>query len=508
MQKVVVVSNRLPIVLKEGPDGSWTVGASSGGLVQALRPILERGGGTWIGWPGLAGREDELRCPLSRLNAGSPYNLVPVELPVEDIEGYYSGFANSVLWPLFHGMPNYCEFRPAFWESYLRANQRFADTVMAELTGDELVWVHDYHLIHLGANLRARGHADTVGFFLHIPFPELRNFMRLPWRADLLRALLAYDLVGFQAVRDQRSFLECVERLMPEVTVHHDRAMATVHANGHVVRVGVFPIGMDFDGFAARAESREVDERVETLRRDLAQRQVILGIDRLDYTKGLVERLLAFEVALERYPSLRERVMLLQLLVPSRESVPEYRAIKEEIERLIGRISGRFATTRWTPIRYLYNTVDQTELVALYRLATAALITPLCDGMNLVAKEFCASRVDDQGVLILSENAGAAAQLASGAIVVNPYNLEETAAAIHRAVNMNRSEARKRMRELRAQIKATDVFWWADTFLHTLRTPKFKGDFEPRDYLPTIELDSPASMEFVSSTEGAQITLQ
>jgi trehalose 6-phosphate synthase/phosphatase len=263
---------------------------------------------------------------------------------------------------------------------------------------------------------------------------------------------------------------------------------------------------MDFDGFAERAESREVDERVETLRRELGQRQVILGIDRLDYTKGLVERLHAFEMALERYPSLRERVMLLQLLVPSRENVPEYRAIKDEIERLIGRISGRFATTRWTPIRYLYNTVDQTELVALYRLAAAALITPLCDGMNLVAKEFCASRVDEQGVLILSENAGAAAQLASGALVVNPYNQEETAVAIHRAVNMNRSEARKRMRELRTQIKATDVFWWADTFVHALRTPRFEGGVEPRDYLPTIELDS--SMDFVGNAEGAQLTLQ
>lgn len=492
MQKLVVVSNRLPVVVQENVNGSWVVEPSSGGLVQALRPVLERCSGTWVGWPGIAGREDELRAPLARLNAQSKYDLMAVELPKEDIDGYYSGFANSVLWPLFHGFPHRCDFRPAFWESYQRANQRFASAALATITDDDLLWVHDYHLIHTGTYLRARGYRHTIGFFLHIPFPELRDFVKLPWRADLLRALLAYDLVGFQAVRDQRSFLECVERLMPEVSVTYEGSLACIHANDHVVRVGVFPIGTDFEDFAERAASVEVEQRVSTLRQELGPRDVLLGIDRLDYSKGLVERLLAFEMALERYPSLRERVVLFQLVVPSRETVPEYRSIKDEIECLIGRISGRFATTRWTPIRYLYNTVDRIELAALYRLAKAALVTPLCDGMNLVAKEFCASRVDEQGVLILSENAGAAAQLANGAILVNPYSIMETADAIYQAVTMDASEAAQRMHELRKQVRSTDVFWWAETFLRALHTPRFAAHIEPKDYLPTIALDPPA----------------
>lgn len=488
MQKLVVVSNRLPIIIQERKDHSWDVEPSAGGLVQALRPILERSGGTWIGWPGIFGRAEELRRPLGRLNAELPYELVPVELHEADIEGYYSGFANSVLWPLFHGFPDRCDFRPEFWACYQRANERFADAVSATLGRDDLLWVHDYHLVHTGERVRQRGHRNTAGFFLHIPFPELRNFLKLPWRGDLLRSLLAYDLVGFQAVRDQRSFLECVELLMPEVTVSHEGALATIDANGQKVRAGVFPIGMDFQDFDQRAALPAVERRVSMLREEMNARDVILGIDRLDYSKGLVERLLAFEKALERHPDLRERVVMLQLVVPSRESVPEYRAIKEEIERVIGRISGRFGTTSWTPIRYLYNTVDKVELSALYRLAKVALITPLCDGMNLVAKEFCASRVDEQGVLILSETAGAAAQLACGALLVNPYDIVETADAIYQAVTMESAEAARRMRVLREQVRAQDVFWWANTFLRALRAPMAAAGMEQKDYLPTIAL--------------------
>ncbi len=490
MQRLVVVSNRLPVSIESTSDIDVTAKPSAGGLVTAMRPVLERAGGIWVGWPGVEADEQALRVALQSCTDGQPYGLEPVILPQGLIEDYYGGFANSVLWPLFHGFPDRCDFQPRYWDAYVEANRQFADATDAQLSTDEAAWVHDYHLVLLGEELRKRGRSETLGFFLHIPFPQLGNFLKLPWRAELLTAFLAYDVVGFQTQRDRRNFLDCVERLVPGVSVERAHGEATIEVGGRSVRVGIFPIGIDTRSWSEIAAEPSVAARAETLAKELRGRKVLLGVDRLDYSKGLVERLRAFECLLETHPELREQVVLLQLVVPSREGVPEYQAIKSEIEGLVGRISGRFATPRWSPIHYLYNRVSPAELCSLYRLAQVAVVTPLCDGMNLVAKEFCCARLDEGGVLVLSENAGAAAELADSALLVNPYDVVETAEAYYTALTMPPSQIAQRMRALRKQVLDGDVFKWAESFIDALSDAPGARVSPPShsEYLPTIEL--------------------
>lgn len=486
-KNLTIVSNRLPIVLNRGPEGDgWDIQPGSGGLVTAMNPILERSGGHWIGWPGAASEElGDDRLPLDDLDLG--YTLHTVPLTKDEVDLYYRGFANSIVWPLFHNFPERCSFDSDFWHTYLRVNEKFAEVLDGVLGDDQPVWVHDYHLMHLAEKLRETNQTGQIGFFLHIPFPSLENFVKLPWRAEVLRALLSYDLLGFQSTRDRRHFIDCVTRLMPDATCNGDESLARVQINGREVRVGAFPIGLDFDEWSGRAASEEVEQRARLLRREFGPYQLILGIDRLDYTKGLIEKFHALERALEKHPELIESIMLFQLVVPSRENVPEYAALKREVDRLVGRINGRFSTTSWQPIRYLYNTVDAVELAALYRLADVALVTPLCDGMNLVCKEYVSCQVEESGALILGEMAGAAAQLKDGAIFVNPHDIDGTADAIHTAVNMPEEERRERMRLMRNIVDDSNVYRWAESYLDALHSPgSLQAASEP-EYLPHID---------------------
>lgn len=466
-RRLTIVSNRLPIVLEE-VDGEWRVEPGSGGLVQAMRPLLDRREGRWIGWPGTTepaesgwgGRVDAWADDQS-------FEVVPVGQTPEEYRGYYVGCANSILWPLFHELIDQCEFDPSYFEAYRRVNRRFAEAINERHTGGELIWVHDYHLMLLPRWLDESVRRSPVGFFLHTPFPQPETFRRLPWREEVLGSLLDYDLVGFQSARDLEGFRRSVEEWTDAVVVGRDERVA-IRRGAQTVTAGVFPIGCDYQDFAGRAEREPVTRRIGGLRDCIGDYQVILGVDRLDYTKGLVERLEGFERALERYPILQEEVVLYQLVVPSRESVYEYRQLKERIDRIIGRIEGRFSTSAWQPIQYRYTSVGMRELTALYRYATAVLITSIRDGMNLVAKEYCASQVDETGVLILSEFAGASDQLSDGALTVNPHDREAIAEAIHRSIVMPRRERVGRMRRLRRTIHQTDVYQWAESFLAAL----------------------------------------
>jgi trehalose 6-phosphate synthase/phosphatase len=492
-EKLTIVSNRLPVVMEfDEHRQQWAGRPGSGGLVSAMNPILERRGGTWVGWPGMVaeqaeGSEEQLAEVLVDIGNKSGYELEPVMLSRAEVDGYYGGFANSVLWPLFHGFPNRCDFNPDFWQSYRQVNQKFAATLAQTINPGQPIWVHDYHLIGVAEQLREMASPGNIGYFLHIPFPALENYVKLPWRADLMRSLLAYDLLGFQSGRDKRNFLECVERLMPEAEIAHGESMATVEIHGDQVTVGVFPISIDFDDFDGRARSKEVESRMQRLREELGPYDVLLGIDRLDYTKGLIERFEAFELLLDRHPELSEEIVFFQLVVPSRESVPEYQALKKEIDRIVGRINGRFSTSKWQPIHYLYNTVEIEELTALYRHASVGVVTPLCDGMNLVSKEFCASQIDEIGALILSEFAGAADEFHEDAILVNPYDTVGTAEAIHQAVTMSVEERKERMAGLRGLIEAHNVYWWANQFVDSLREPTSLVESSQGEYLPTFD---------------------
>ncbi len=465
--RLVVASNRLPVVLAQQDTGDWHLERGSGGLVTALEPVLRERGGVWVGWPGIErGRVPNLDEVLSRATAGVGYEVKGVNLSARQRDDFYLGFANQVIWPLFHDLLDQCNFEPRFWKAYEDVNRKFARVLHHELRDGDFVWVHDYHLMSVGAELRAKGVEQSLGFFLHIPFPPLDLFVTLPWRFEILKGLLSFDLVGFQSARDRKNFIQCVRHVVPDADIGEEsERVCLVRVGQRTVRVGVFPVSIDFGDFAGSAASDPVSERVAGLRSDFHGRTMILGVDRLDYSKGIPHKLQGFRLALGRYPELRERVSLVQLVVPSREDIPEYDRMKEQIERLVGRIQGEFTRGGWVPIHYQYGRWDRTELVAHYRAAGVALVTPLKDGMNLVAKEFCAASLEGKGVLILSEYAGATAQLQRDALLVNPHDVEGVAEAIHRAVTMDPGERRKRMEGLRAVLRRQDIFWWVDTFL-------------------------------------------
>jgi trehalose 6-phosphate synthase len=469
-KRLTVVSNRLAIVVDKGGEGQWQVRPGSGGLVTALGPVLRDRGGQWIGWLGSNLREmldqDTLNGLLEQGSRETGYSLKPVELSQEEIEKYYFGFSNEILWPLFHDLPSRCNFDPSYWRVYDQVNAKFAEVVAANTSEEEdYAWIHDYQLILVADHLKKMGVERRTGFFLHIPFPPLDGFIRLPWRFQILRALLQYDLVGFQTVRDRRNFMDCVRTLIPESRfVGHGHVLRCLTPERDIL-IGTFPISIDFKQFAEFASTKEVQDEAWIIHANLPDRQLILGVDRLDYTKGIPLRLQAFANALERYPDLRRKTSLIQVVVPSREEVPEYEALKSEIERLVGEINGRFTEVGWTPIHYIYRSLNRIELMAYYRTCEIALITPLKDGMNLVAKEFCACSIENNGVLILSDFAGAAAQLHHGALMVNPFDIEGMADVIHRACTMTVAERQRRMEKLRRSIQRYDIFRWVNAFL-------------------------------------------
>jgi trehalose 6-phosphate synthase/phosphatase len=470
---LMVVSNRLPITIERGADGP-VARRSSGGLVSSLEPLLARHGGTWVGWPGLPFGADE-RLP----EIDAPYRLMPVPLSEQDVRGYYHGFANGTLWPLFHCFPQRTRFDARAWRTYQRINERFARVAAAASSDDQLIWLHDYQVMLAPLSLRERRPAARLAFFLHIPFPPFDLFRLLPWDRELLHGLLACDLVGFHVEAYVRNFLDCAERLLG---ARVDRRAQLVEHGGRTVRVGAFPLGIDFAGYERRAR--------QTPAAAAGRPRIVLGVDRLDYTKGIPERLRAFERLLERHPEHRQRVILLQLAVPSRGQVREYRRLKREIDALVGRINGRFGTPGWTPIHYLHRDIEQAlaavhagdggdeaapsedaaDLVQLYRDADVALVTPLRDGMNLVAKEYVACQIDDPGVLVLSRFAGASETMRE-ALRVNPYNVDATAEAIHRGLTMEEPERRSRMAALRWRERRYDVDTWLAEFVASAAAP-------------------------------------
>jgi trehalose 6-phosphate synthase len=484
--RLTIVSNRLPVVLKKTPRRGWDVQPGSGGLVTAMAPVLRDRGGLWVGWPGTSSElARNLRGPLREAARMSGYRLEPVPLNRAQVDGFYYGFANEVLWPLFHDLPSRCNFDPGYWKTYLECNGLFARVVKEQIAEGDPVWVHDYHLMGVAAQLREMGSESRLGFFLHIPFPPLDIFLRLPWRVEVLESLLAYDLIGLQTLRDRRNFVQCARALLPGLRFRGKGQVVSTEWKGREIRLGAFPISIDFEEFAGHASSREVAERAWYLHEEFPNRQLLLGVDRLDYSKGIPERLRGFERALECHRDLHGKITLIQVVVPSRVEIPKYQALKTEIERIVSEINGRFTKPGWVPIHYVFRSLDREELLAFYRTAEIAIVTPVKDGMNLVAKEYCACNVDLDGALILSEFAGAAAQLKKGALLVNPHNLDAVSDAVHQAFHMPADERRERMKKLRLGIRRRDIYWWVDNYLQAV----FAKDLEAFPHV-TEELPS------------------
>jgi trehalose 6-phosphate synthase/phosphatase len=466
-QAIVVVSNRLPVTVRR-VGGARVAERSIGGLVAALDPALRSIGGTWVGWPGDSGSFDR---ELGSRELG--YALEPVPLTALQVRHYYHGFSNRTLWPLFHSLPTRVKLEPREWLIYDAVNRRMAE-VAAKVAGPaDLIWVHDYHLMRTAGHLRELRPEAQLVFFLHIPFPPFDIFRILPWSRQVLHGLLSCDLVGLHCPPYVSNFLDCAERLMGGRV---DRGRGLIEYGERTVRVAAFPLGIDFEAFAERARSANRAPGARELR-------VILGVDRLDYTKGIPDRIRAFERLLETHPQYRGKVVLVQLAVPSRAQVAEYQALKREIDELVGRINGRFGSYGWTPIESLYRSMSQHSLAALYRDADVALITPLRDGMNLVAKEYVACQIGEPGVLILSRLTGAAESMHE-ALLVNPYDVDGVAAALHQALTMSLEERAERLARLQEREKQHDLHHWLSEFLTAARDsrariePLTAADFE------------------------------
>jgi trehalose 6-phosphate synthase/phosphatase len=466
MNRLIIVSNRLPFALDSAGEDLWTVTPATGGLVSAVEPVLRNRGGTWIGWPGIAGEIP--KQPLAEATRDAGYKVVPVALSETERNEFYYGYSNEVIWPLFHDLQNFCNFEPTYWQTYKQVNERFADTIVRNVRPDDFIWIHDYHLMYVAQALRERSTSQKLSaltFFLHIPFPPYDIFTKLPHQRRLLRALLQFDLLGFQTRRDVRNLLQCVRRVMPDAKVLSRDELHVIHFEDRKIRVGHFPIGIDFASFENGTKSEAVTQRSQQLRASFPDCQLILGSDRLDYSKGIPERLRAFRNALEGYPELRGRVVLIQIVVPSRGEIPRYHEFKGRIDRLVGDINGRFSTSNWIPVQYHFRGLGREDLLAHYRACDIAFITPLKDGMNLVAKEYCACRVHEDGALILSQFAGAAEQLKPDALLVNPYDVEQMAEMILKAFRMTKAERSARMKRMRRIVRGESVFWWVDSFL-------------------------------------------
>ena len=451
----MVVSNRLPVSVRTR-RGRSKLERAPGGLVAALDPALRERGGTWVGWPGGPLPAGD---PLERIGREFGYRLVPVRLSQSELRRFYLGFANGTLWPLLHSFPTRMRLDRDEWASYEDVNRRFA-AAASEVGGErDLFWIHDYQLLRAAAYLRRERPAARIAFFLHVPFPAYDLFRILPWDREVLRGLLACDLVGFHCPGYAANFLDCAERLLG---ARVDREAGKVEHGERTVTIGAFPLGIDCDRYAKWAS--------EAAPREPGGERIVLGVDRLDYTKGLPEKIRAFERLLELHPEHRERVVLLQIAEPTRDQVPEYQRLKRQVDELVGNVNGRFATSRWTPIRYLHRSLSPEELAGSYRDAQVALVTPLRDSMNLVTKEYVICQVDEPGVLVLSRLAGAAETMQE-TLRVNPYNTDQVTAALHQALTMDVSERTARMRALQRRERRSGVHSWVATFLRTANAP-------------------------------------
>lgn len=465
---LIVISNRLPLTIKDR-DGRLEFTGSAGGLATGLQAYLHRGGPdkaterTWVGWPGgdfPPERHDEIRRRLREEFSG-----FPVFLSVDDTEKFYEGFCNNTLWPLFHYFPTLASYDEQAWASYERVNRIFCDAVLPLVQADDLIWVQDYHFMLLPRLLKERQPHLRIGFFLHIPFPSYELFRLLPsrWRTALLEGLLGADLVGFHTHDYTQHFLKSVRRILG-----YDHHMGEIALRQRVVKADTFPMGIDFDAFAAGAAEPAVARIRDELRRPLGDSRVILSIDRLDYTKGIDKRLLAYQAFLKANPTWRGRVVLLLVVVPSRIGVEEYRRMKSRIDKLVGEINGRFGTLTWTPVVYQYRNFGHDTLEALYSAADVMLVTPLRDGMNLVAKEYLACRTDNTGVLVLSEMAGAASELGE-ALLINPNDVSGMAEALREALEMPRAAQERDIAAMRLRLRRYNVMRWAEDFLDSLQ---------------------------------------
>jgi trehalose 6-phosphate synthase len=468
----VVVACRLPVDRVEGPDGEQEWRASPGGLVTALEPVMRKAGGAWVGWQGSAGPAPE---PFD----ADGMHLVPVGLSADEVRTFYEGFCNATLWPLYHDVIAPPQFHRSWWEAYVTVNRRFAEAAAERAAPGATVWVHDYQLQLVPRMLREQRDDVRIGFFNHIPFPGYEIFAQLPWRRQIVAGLLGSDLVGFQRQGDAANFLRACRRGARLATrgsyIHVPADPVVPGSTARDVRASSFPISIDTAGFGEIARREDVVARAAEIRAALGKPSVmLLGVDRLDYTKGILHRLQAYGELLRDGRLSSPEAILVQVASPSRERVEQYRLLRDEVEVVVGRINGDYGELGNPPVHYLHQSYPREEMAALYLAADVMLVTALRDGMNLVAKEYVACRHDENGALVLSEFTGTADELTT-AFMINPHDIEGVKNAIMQAVQASPAETKRRMRAMRRRVAENDVAHWAASFLDSLQQPALPG---------------------------------
>ncbi len=466
MGKTIIVSNRLPVKIERNKEGQLQYKASEGGLATGLGSVYREGGNLWIGWPGTYFEKRKEKTEVeSNLSA---QNMKPVFLTKDEIKKYYEGFSNETLWPTFHYFNQYAIYKRSLWDSYYEVNKKFAEAVLKEARKDDTIWIQDYQLLLVPGMIREKLPDASIGFFLHIPFPSYEVFRLLPWRKELLEGMLGSDLLGFHTYDDMRHFLSAVSRIVFISNQH-----GQLFFKSRSVQVDAFPMGIDYEKYASSAAAPETINREVHFRTSLSAQKLMLSIDRLDYSKGIPARLEIFDIFLREHPEYQGKVSLIMIVVPSRDKVGKYKDLKEEVDLLVGRINGDYGTLNWTPVHYFYRSFPLEDLSAFYRMADVALVTPMRDGMNLVAKEYVASRLDKKGVLILSEMAGSSKEL-SDAIIINPNDKNGVVGAIHQALNLPVEEQQRHMETMQKTIRKYNIHHWVNLFLSRLADLKVK----------------------------------
>tara|TARA_Y100000768_G_scaffold305235_1_gene239151 strand:- start:4880 stop:7075 length:2196 start_codon:yes stop_codon:yes gene_type:complete len=472
MAKNIIVSNRLPVQITK-LENSYVFNTTSGGLATGMNSIHQGKNSLWIGWPGIASDsiDDDSYIPL--INSLKKLNFSPVSLSKKEIDDFYYGLPNKCIWPLFHYFIELSKFDEKYWDSYVEVNKKFSEIVISNIEKGDIVWIHDYQLLLCPKMIKDKRPDVTIGFFLHIPFPSFEIFRIFPWRVQLIEGILGADLVGFHTYDYQRHFLSSVKRILK-----YEVSFNKVSLPLREVTVNTFPMGIDYNKFHNAAkdhmdqkikEKSELKKQLELHKKGDDEGKLILSIDRLDYTKGVINRIKAFDVFLTKHQEYREKVRLVMLTVPSRSDVPEYKKLKKETDEIVGRINGKHATVNWTPIWYYYRAMDFEDLIDLYMTSDIAMISPVRDGMNLVAKEFIATRVNLDGVLILSEMAGASKELFE-ALLVNPFDLNSMVDAIYKALTMSLIEQKERNRSMQKRLKRYTIQLWAGEFMKALNS--------------------------------------
>ena len=491
MARLLLVSNRLPVTVSRR-KGHLHFEPSAGGLATGLSSLYKSYDALWIGWPGVdrkgsATDRDEIREELLAQKCW------PVFLSQREVDEYYNKFCSATIWPLFHYFPQYASYSQTAWKAYEHANQTFCDAIVDVWQQGDVIWVQDFQLMLLPKMLRSRLQDPTIGFFLHIPFPSIEMFRLLPWRTEVLEGMMESDLVGFHTWDYAGHFLASVRFLLG-----HESWMGRIPMGDRTTKVDVFPMGIDYGRFASAANSPEVEKEVDKLNESFRERRTLLSVDRLDYTKGILQRLDAFDLFLDRNPQYKDKIKFVLVVVPSRTMVARYALLKKQIDERVGFINGKHGSLRWTPIMYTYRSVPFAELVALYRRSDVSLVTPLRDGMNLVAKEYLASRIDGRGVLILSETAGAAKELGE-ALSVNVNNEEDLVTALETAFAMSDTEQGERLYVMQRRLRRYDVRRWAEDFLHTLQET-----VQAREELRTRSLGQQARRKLIKDYQNAR----